>query len=217
MITVALRIGTKETILGEKRESISLWLFAADTSLHTEQPHDAEFRLCRLLSCTREQHCWEQSPLLRCRDRTLMLNWCQRQIIAFVDTDCCLYFLPSTTKGTQVQSEFHLLITYFPCSLLTQDVARACHRNFRFYCSFLWGKNTHTPDGFHMLYRGALEARWRRAFYFFRVCDSSPWLSYQGEEGVQWVCCPKVALAVVYTSGWVFPTKQIHHIFRQSL
>lgn len=143
MITVALRIGTKETILGEKRESISLWLFAADTSLHTEQPHDAEFRLCRLLSCTREQHCWEQSPLLRCRDRTLMLNWCQRQLIAFVDTDCCLYFLPSTTKGTQVQSEFHLLITYFPCSLLTQDVARACHRNFQFYCSFLREKYTH--------------------------------------------------------------------------
>lgn len=74
MITVALRIGTKEIILGEKRQSISLCLFAADTSLHTEQSQNAEFRWCQLISWTREQHCWEQSPLLRCRDRTLTLN-----------------------------------------------------------------------------------------------------------------------------------------------
>lgn len=58
MITVALRIGTKDITLGEKRESISLCLFAADTSLHTEQPQNAEFRWCQLISWTREQHCW---------------------------------------------------------------------------------------------------------------------------------------------------------------
>lgn len=74
MITVALRIGTKEIILGEKETLLVCACLQQIQACIQNSPKTQSSDCASSLAGLENSTAGEQSPLLRCRDRTLTLH-----------------------------------------------------------------------------------------------------------------------------------------------